>query len=61
MAASELKVDLSKIDGTGIGGRVTKKDVQDFAASAKAEPAAKPAASDHRSNSSGGRTVMNDL
>ena len=44
MVASELKVDLSKIDGTGIGGRVTKKDVQDFAAAAKAAPAAKPAA-----------------
>ncbi len=44
MVASELKVDLSKIDGTGIGGRVTKKDVQDFAATAKAAPAAKPAA-----------------
>jgi len=45
MAASELKVDLSKIEGTGIGGRVTKKDVQDFVAAAKAPPAAKPAAS----------------
>jgi 2-oxoisovalerate dehydrogenase E2 component (dihydrolipoyl transacylase) len=44
MLASELKVDLSKIDGTGIGGRVTKKDVQDFAAAAKAAPAPKPAA-----------------
>jgi 2-oxoisovalerate dehydrogenase E2 component (dihydrolipoyl transacylase) len=44
MVASELKVDLSKIDGTGIGGRVTKKDVQDYAAAAKAAPAAKPAA-----------------
>jgi len=44
MAASELKVDLSKIAGTGIGGRVTKKDVQDFAAAAEAAPAAKPAA-----------------
>ena len=44
MAASELKVDLSKIEGTGLGGRVTKKDVQDFAAAAKAAPpAAKPA------------------
>ncbi|HEX3507997.1 MAG TPA: dihydrolipoamide acetyltransferase family protein [Candidatus Dormibacteraeota bacterium] len=42
MAASELKVDLSKINGTGIGGRVTKKDVQEFAAAAKAAPAAKP-------------------
>jgi 2-oxoisovalerate dehydrogenase E2 component (dihydrolipoyl transacylase) len=44
MIASELKVDLSKIDGTGIGGRVTKKDVQDYAASAKAAPPAKAAA-----------------
>jgi 2-oxoisovalerate dehydrogenase E2 component (dihydrolipoyl transacylase) len=43
MVASELKVDLSKINGTGIGGRVTKKDVQDFAATAKSAPAAKPA------------------
>jgi 2-oxoisovalerate dehydrogenase E2 component (dihydrolipoyl transacylase) len=44
MVASELKVDLSRINGTGIGGRVTKKDVQDFAASAEAAPAVKPAA-----------------
>jgi 2-oxoisovalerate dehydrogenase E2 component (dihydrolipoyl transacylase) len=36
MQASELKVDLSKVAGTGIGGRVTKKDVQDFAAQPKA-------------------------
>jgi 2-oxoglutarate dehydrogenase E2 component (dihydrolipoamide succinyltransferase) len=36
MVASELKVDLSRINGTGIGGRVTKKDVQDFAAAARA-------------------------
>jgi 2-oxoisovalerate dehydrogenase E2 component (dihydrolipoyl transacylase) len=40
MQASELKVDLSRVVGTGIGGRVTKKDVQDFAARAKAAPAA---------------------
>jgi 2-oxoisovalerate dehydrogenase E2 component (dihydrolipoyl transacylase) len=40
MSASELKVDLSKVTGTGIGGRVTKKDVQDFAARAKAAPSA---------------------
>jgi 2-oxoisovalerate dehydrogenase E2 component (dihydrolipoyl transacylase) len=39
MHASELKVDLSKVTGTGIGGRVTKKDVVDFAATAKAAPA----------------------
>ena len=42
MAASELKVDLSKVTGTGLGGRVTKKDVQDFAAKAKAAPAPAP-------------------
>jgi 2-oxoisovalerate dehydrogenase E2 component (dihydrolipoyl transacylase) len=40
MAASELKVDLSKVTGTGMGGRVTKKDVQDFAARAKTAPSA---------------------
>lgn len=46
MAASELKVDLSRVTGTGLGGRVTKKDVQDYAATAKAAPAqAAPAAS----------------
>jgi 2-oxoisovalerate dehydrogenase E2 component (dihydrolipoyl transacylase) len=43
MQASELKVDLARVVGTGIGGRVTKKDVQDFAAQAKAAPAAAPA------------------
>jgi len=43
MAASENKVDLSRVTGTGLGGRVTKKDVQDYAARAKATPAA-PAA-----------------
>jgi 2-oxoisovalerate dehydrogenase E2 component (dihydrolipoyl transacylase) len=36
MAADDLKVDLSRVTGTGLGGRVTKKDVQDFAASSKA-------------------------
>ena len=40
MAASELQVDLSRVTGTGIGGRVTKKDVQDYAARAKAAPSA---------------------
>src|SRR5207249_1532816 len=46
LAASELKVDLSKVTGTGLGGRVTKKDVQDYAAKATAAPApaAAPAA-----------------
>jgi 2-oxoisovalerate dehydrogenase E2 component (dihydrolipoyl transacylase) len=43
MAASELKVDLSKVTGSGMGGRVTKKDVQEFAARASSAPAAAPA------------------
>jgi 2-oxoisovalerate dehydrogenase E2 component (dihydrolipoyl transacylase) len=43
MQASDLRVDLSKVTGTGIGGRVTKKDVQDFASTAKTAPAAAPA------------------
>jgi len=42
MQASELGVDLSRVQGTGIGGRVTKKDVEQFAAAAKAAPAATP-------------------
>jgi 2-oxoisovalerate dehydrogenase E2 component (dihydrolipoyl transacylase) len=43
MVASELAVDLSKVTGTGMGGRVTKKDVQEFAAKAKSAPSATPA------------------
>jgi 2-oxoisovalerate dehydrogenase E2 component (dihydrolipoyl transacylase) len=39
MAASELKVDLSNVTGTGLGGRVTRKDVESYAARAKAAPA----------------------
>jgi 2-oxoisovalerate dehydrogenase E2 component (dihydrolipoyl transacylase) len=38
MAASELKVDLSNVTGTGLGGRVTRKDVESYAAGAKAAP-----------------------
>jgi 2-oxoisovalerate dehydrogenase E2 component (dihydrolipoyl transacylase) len=44
MLASDLKVDLARIVGTGIGGRVSKKDVQAFAAAAQAAPAARGAA-----------------
>jgi len=39
MLGSELNVDLSQVTGSGIGGRVTKKDVHEFAAHAKAAPA----------------------
>ncbi|TMB95020.1 MAG: 2-oxo acid dehydrogenase subunit E2, partial [Chloroflexi bacterium] len=42
MQASELGVDLSRVQGTGMGGRVTKKDVEQFAAAGKAAPAAAP-------------------
>jgi 2-oxoisovalerate dehydrogenase E2 component (dihydrolipoyl transacylase) len=41
MQASELGVDLSRVQGTGIGGRVTKKDVEQFAATAKTTAATK--------------------
>jgi len=41
MLASEVGVDLAKVQGTGIGGRVTKKDVEQFAAAAKAAPPTK--------------------
>jgi 2-oxoisovalerate dehydrogenase E2 component (dihydrolipoyl transacylase) len=50
MVASELKVDLSRVGGTGIGGRVTKKDVQDFAAAA-------PAARDGSSSTTSARVA----
>ena len=40
MLSSELQVDLSKVTGTGIGGRVTKKDVQEFASKAQSAPRA---------------------
>jgi len=43
LQAGELGVDLSKVQGTGIGGRVTKKDVEQFAASARTAPPAAPA------------------
>jgi len=43
MAASELKVDLTKVTGSGLGGRVTKKDVQDYASKARSAPSAAPA------------------
>lgn len=42
MLASELKVDLSRVTGTGMGGRVTKKDVQEFAARAPSAPSHGP-------------------
>ncbi|HEY1456455.1 MAG TPA: dihydrolipoamide acetyltransferase family protein [Candidatus Dormibacteraeota bacterium] len=44
MAAAELKVDLAKVTGTGMGGRVTKKDVQEYATKAAAAPQAPAAA-----------------
>jgi 2-oxoisovalerate dehydrogenase E2 component (dihydrolipoyl transacylase) len=58
MVASELGVDLSKVDGTGIGGRVTKKDVEQFAAAAKAAPAAKPSAAPAAAPSEGDQVIQ---
>src|SRR6267143_1752289 len=43
MQASDLKVDLSRVTGTGLGGRVTKKDVVVFAAKAKTAAQSQPA------------------
>jgi len=40
--AAENGVDISQIDGTGLGGRVSKKDVEDYIANAAAAPAAPP-------------------
>jgi 2-oxoisovalerate dehydrogenase E2 component (dihydrolipoyl transacylase) len=57
MVASDLKVDLGKVTGTGIGGRVTKLDVQNFAASAKTAPAA-PQATAAAAPSAGDQVVQ---
>ena len=40
--ASENDVDISEIEGTGLGGRVSKKDVEDFIAQRDAAPQARP-------------------
>src|SRR5438132_337216 len=37
--ASEHGIDISQIEGTGLGGRVSKKDVEDFIAQQQAQPA----------------------
>jgi 2-oxoisovalerate dehydrogenase E2 component (dihydrolipoyl transacylase) len=59
MQATELGVDLAKVHGTGIGGRVTKKDVEQFAAAAKtAAPAAQPAAAAQVAPSEGDQVVQ---
>ena len=42
--AAENKVDLSQISGTGLGGRVSKQDVEQFIASKGQNGAAEPAA-----------------
>ena len=40
--AAENGIDISQIDGTGLGGRVSKKDVEDYIANAQAAPAEQP-------------------
>ncbi len=42
--AAENDLDVSKIEGTGKGGRVTKADAEEAASLAKSEPQPKPAA-----------------
>jgi len=46
--AAEHGLDLSKIPGTGIDGRVTRKDVEGFLASGGVPPAGPPKAAPHR-------------
>jgi 2-oxoisovalerate dehydrogenase E2 component (dihydrolipoyl transacylase) len=58
MLASELGVDLGNVQGTGIGGRVTKKDVEQFAATAKTAPAAKPPAATPAAQGEGDQVVQ---
>ena len=40
--AAEHGIDISRIDGTGLGGRVSKQDVEAFIASGQAAPAPQP-------------------
>jgi 2-oxoisovalerate dehydrogenase E2 component (dihydrolipoyl transacylase) len=40
--AEEHEIDLSRVDGSGIGGRVTKADIEAFIAAGPAEPAVAP-------------------
>src|SRR5205807_2864332 len=42
--ASEFDLDLSQIRGTGLGGRVTKKDVEQYIERGREGPAPAPAA-----------------
>jgi 2-oxoglutarate dehydrogenase E2 component (dihydrolipoamide succinyltransferase) len=42
--AAEHRLDLAKLTGTGLGGRVTKKDVEAYLAAPPSEPSARPAA-----------------
>jgi 2-oxoisovalerate dehydrogenase E2 component (dihydrolipoyl transacylase) len=58
MLASELKVDLSKVTGTGLGGRVTKKDVQEFSTRVPAAPTAASAPAPAQSRPSEGDQVV---
>jgi 2-oxoisovalerate dehydrogenase E2 component (dihydrolipoyl transacylase) len=58
MLASELGVDLSRVEGTGMGGRVTKKDVEQFTAAAKAAPVAKPPAAPSAAPSEGDQVLQ---
>jgi 2-oxoglutarate dehydrogenase E2 component (dihydrolipoamide succinyltransferase) len=47
--ANDNKIDLTAVTGTGIGGRIRKQDVLDYATAAKAALAAPPAAASARS------------
>jgi 2-oxoisovalerate dehydrogenase E2 component (dihydrolipoyl transacylase) len=58
MQAAELGVDLSRVQGTGIGGRVTKKDVEQFAAAAKAAPPAPQSAAPPATPGEGDQVVQ---
>ena len=57
MVAAEKKVDLSRITGTGIGGRVTKKDVLAFAETPSAAPGAHAAPAEPIKPSEGDEVV----
>ena len=59
--ASENNVDISEIEGTGLGGRVSKKDVEDFIGQRQSAPQARPQAAPQPSaaqQASAGRVIQ---